>query len=171
MWTYTPPLRDMQFVIEELLGAPSRWAAMPAFAELDSDTARQVLEEAGKFASGVLAPINSAADLEGCHWTAGEVRTPAGYAAAYRAFVDGGWAALACDPEDGGQGLPALLDAAFNEMIAAANHGWTMYPGLLHGAVDCLRAHGSAGCLVQQRAWSFFDNLLIAPLDGAFTFK
>ena len=144
MWTYTPPLRDMQFVIEELLGAPSCWAAMPAFAELDSDTARQVLEEAGKFASGVLAPINSAADLEGCHWSAGEVRTPAGYRAAYRAFVDGGWAALACDPEDGGQGLPALLDAAFNEMIAAANHGWTMYPGLLHGAVDCLRAHGSA---------------------------
>jgi alkylation response protein AidB-like acyl-CoA dehydrogenase len=72
------------------------------------------------------------------------VTTPAGYREAYRAYVEGGWAALACAPEDGGQGLPALLDAAFNEMIAAANHGWTMYAGLLHGAYECLRAHGSA---------------------------
>ena len=106
-------------------------------------TPRAVLDEVGKFAAGVLAPINGAADLEGCTWMEGDVQTPAGYREAYRAFVDGGWAALACDPEDGGQGLPALLNAAFNEMIAAANHGWTMYPGLLHGAYDCLRAHGS----------------------------
>ncbi len=144
MWSYSPPLRDMQFVIEDVLGAPAAWGDMPAFAGLDAATARAVLDEAGKFAAGVLAPINGAADLEGCIWKDGEVQTPAGYREAYRAFVEGGWAALACDPEDGGQGLPALLNAAFNEMIAAANHGWTMYPGLLHGAYDCLRAHGSA---------------------------
>jgi alkylation response protein AidB-like acyl-CoA dehydrogenase len=144
MWTYTPPLRDMQFVIEEVLAAPAQWAAIPAFAELDADTARAVLDEGGKFAAGVLAPINGAADLEGCTLRDGEVRTPAGYREAYAAFVAGGWAALACDPDDGGQGLPELLNAAFNEMIAAANHGWTMYPGLLHGAYECLRAHGSA---------------------------
>jgi alkylation response protein AidB-like acyl-CoA dehydrogenase len=116
---------------------------MPHFAELDADTARAVLEEAGKFASEVLAPINSAADLQGCTWRDGEVSTPAGYREAYAAFVEGGWPALPCHPEDGGQGLPALLDAALGEMIAAANHGWTMYPGLLHGAYECLRAHGS----------------------------
>ena len=144
MWNYIPPLRDMQFVIEDVLGAPAAWRDLPAFAELDVDTARAVLDEAGKFAAGVLAPINSTGDVEGCTWKDGDVQTPAGYREAYRAFVDGGWAALACDPEDGGQGLPALLNAAFNEMIAAANHGWTMYPGLLHGAYDCLRAHGSA---------------------------
>lgn len=144
MWTYTPPLRDMQFVIEDVLGAPAAWRDLPAFADLDADTARAVLEEAGKFAASVLAPINSAADVEGCTWKDGEVQTPAGYREAYRAFVDGGWAALACDPADGGQGLPVLLNAAFDEMIAAANHGWAMYPGLLHGAYDCLRAHGSA---------------------------
>ena len=112
--------------------------------EAAQPTSRQILEEAGKFAATVLAPINGPADLEGCRWRDGEVSTPAGYREAYRGFVEGGWAALACDPEDGGQGLPALLNAAFNEMIAAANHGWTMYPGLLHGAYDCLRAHGSA---------------------------
>jgi len=143
MWNYTPPLRDMRFVIDEVLGAPAAWREMPAFADCDADTAHAVLEEAGKFATGVLAPINGAADLEGCTWKDGEVRTPAGYREAYRAFVDGGWASLACDPAHGGQGLPALLSAAFNEMIAAANHGWTMYPGLLHGAYDCLRAHAS----------------------------
>jgi alkylation response protein AidB-like acyl-CoA dehydrogenase len=144
MWAYEPPLRDMQFVIEQVLDAPAQWRELPALADLDVDTARAVLEEAGRFAAGVLAPINGRADLEGCRWHDGEVRTPAGYREAYRAFVDGGWAALACAPDDGGQGLPALLDAAFNEMIAAANHGWTMYPGLLHGAYDCLRTHGSA---------------------------
>ena len=144
MWSYTPPLRDMQFVIEDVLQAPAHWAAMPAFAEIDADTARAVLEEAGKFASEVLAPINSAADLQGCRWHDGEVRTPDGYPQAYAAYVQGGWPALSCHPDDGGQGLPALLDAALNEMIAAANHGWTMYPGLLHGAYECLRAHGSA---------------------------
>ncbi len=144
MWSYTPPLRDMQFVIEDVLEAPASWAATPAFADLDVDTARAVLEEAGRFAAGVLAPVNASGDLEGCAWADGEVRTPAGYREAYRAFVDGGWAALACAPDDGGQGLPELLNAAFNEMIAAANHGWTMYPGLLHGAYECLREHGSS---------------------------
>ena len=143
MWSYTPPLRDMQFVIEDVLQAPAAWAAMPAFAEVDAGTARAVLEEAGKFASEVLAPINAAADLQGCTWRNGEVTTPAGYKEAYAAYVQGGWPALSCHPDDGGQGLPALLDAALNEMIAAANHGWTMYPGLLHGAYECLRAHGS----------------------------
>jgi alkylation response protein AidB-like acyl-CoA dehydrogenase len=144
MWSYTPPLRDMQFVIEDVLEAPASWAATPAFADLDVETARAVLEEAGKFAAGVLAPVNASGDLEGCAWADGQVRTPAGYREAYRAFVDGGWAALACAPDDGGQGLPELLNAAFNEMIAAANHGWTMYPGLLHGAYECLREHGSS---------------------------
>lgn len=143
MWSYTPPLRAMQFVIEHVLQAPAAWASMPAFAELDAPTARAVLEEAGKFAAGVLAPINSAGDLKGCIWRDGEVITPDGYREAYASFVEGGWAALGCDTEDGGQGLPALLNAAFNEMMAAANHGWTMYPGLLHGAYECLKAHGT----------------------------
>jgi alkylation response protein AidB-like acyl-CoA dehydrogenase len=143
MWTYTPPLADMQFVIEQVLDAPSSWREMLPFAELDADTARAVLDEAGKFAADVLAPINAAGDLQGCTWRDGEVSTPAGYREAYRAFVEGGWPALPCAVEDGGQGLPALLDAALGEMIAAANHGWTMYPGLLHGAYECLRAHGS----------------------------
>jgi len=143
MWQYDAPLRDMRDVIEDLLGLPAQWAAMPRFAELDADTARQVLDEAARFATEVLAPTNAAGDTEGCTWRDGEVRTPRGYREAYRAFVDGGWPALACDPEVGGQGLPAVLNAALYEMLAAANHAWSMYSGLLHGAYECLHRHGS----------------------------
>ncbi|MEO8058395.1 MAG: acyl-CoA dehydrogenase family protein [Burkholderiales bacterium] len=143
MWHYEPPLRDMRYVIEDVLGLPAQWARLAAFAELDADTAQQVLGEAAKFARDVLAPTNAGGDLEGCHWKEGEVRTPKGFREAYRAFVDAGWPALACAPEHGGQGLPQVINAALFEMLAAANHAWTMYPGLLHGAYDCLHAHAS----------------------------
>ncbi|HJV67812.1 acyl-CoA dehydrogenase family protein [Ideonella sp.] len=143
MWHYDPPLRDMRFVIDEVLGAPDAWARMPAFDGLDADTAAEVLAQAGKFAAEVLAPLNGPGDLAGCAWHEGQVTTPPGYPAAYQDFVDGGWPALACDPDCGGQGLPQLLNAALYEMLAAANHGWTMYPGLLHGAYECLHAHAS----------------------------
>ena len=143
MWRYDPPLRDMRFVIDEVLQAPAAWPAMAGFEELDADMAAQVLEQAGRFASEILAPTNGPGDLEGCRWHDGEVQTPAGYAAAYRQFVEGGWPALACDPACGGQGLPQLLNAALFEMLAAANHAWTMYPGLLHGAYEVLHQHAS----------------------------
>ena len=143
MWHYEAPLRDMRYVIEDVLGLPAQWAAVPAFAELDADTARQVLDEAARFATEVLAPTNAPGDLEGCTLVDGAVRTPSGYKEAYRAFVEAGWPALACDPAVGGQGLPQVLNAALYEMLAAANHAWTMYPGLLHGAYECLHLHAS----------------------------
>lgn len=143
MWQYEAPLRDMRYVIEEVLGLPAQWAGVPAFAELDADTARQVLAEAARFATEVLAPTNAGGDLEGCTLSDGEVRTPRGFKEAYRAFVEAGWPALACDPAVGGQGLPQVLNAALYEMLAAANHAWTMYPGLLHGAYECLHLHAS----------------------------
>ena len=143
MYSYKAPLRDMRFVIDEVLQAPAAWSGMPPFADLDSDTASQILEQAGKFAAEVLSPMNSEADLQACTWRDGQVTTPEAYPKAYRAYVDGGWASLPCDPEYGGQGLPLLLNAAVSEMMAGANHGWTMYPGLLHGAYECLKAHGT----------------------------
>ena len=143
MWQYEAPLRDMRYVIEDVLGLPAQWAKLPAFAELDADTARQVLEEAARFATEVLAPTNANGDLEGCTLKDGEVHTPRGFRQAYRAFVEAGWPALACAPDAGGQGLPQVLNAALYEMLAAANHAWTMYPGLLHGAYECLHAHAT----------------------------
>lgn len=140
---YTPPLADMAFVIEQWLGAPADWQRMPAFKAVDVDTARMVYEAAGDFCAGQLAPINSSGDLQGCTLQDGKVRTPDGFAAAYRAYVEAGWPSLACDADVGGQGLPGLLDAALNEMIASSNHAWAMYLGILHGAYACLHAHGS----------------------------
>src|SRR5690606_24499310 len=99
MTAYVPPLRDLQFVMETVLDLPADWARMPAFADLDAATARQVVEEAGRFAAEVLAPINGPADLQGCTYANGEVTTPDGFREAYRAFVEGGWASLACAPD------------------------------------------------------------------------
>lgn len=144
MWTYVAPLRDMRFVIEELLDAPSAWLRTPAFSELDLGTAEEILVEGGKFASEILLPTNSRGDLEGCRFEADGVRTPSGFRETYRAFIDAGWPALACDADFGGQGLPQLLNAALYEMLISANHAWAMYPGLLHGAYECVKTHGNA---------------------------
>ena len=141
MWTYEAPVADMQHVLTQVLDAPASWAAQPDFADLDADTAGEVLAQAGRFASEVLAPTNAPGDRHGCTWTPEGVTTPPGFKAAYRAFVDGGWGALACTAEAGGQGLPQLLNMALFEMLSAANHGWTMYPGLLHGAYEVVLHH------------------------------
>ena len=142
-WHYEAPLRDMRFVIDDVLEAPRHWVQCAALAEVDADTAGAVLEEAARFAGGVLQPINAAGDLEGCSLEGSVVRTPAGFREAYDAYVEAGWAALPCAPEWGGQGLPLLLDAAVREMLDACNHGWNMYPDLLHGAYETVKAHGS----------------------------
>jgi len=141
-WDYRAPLQDMRFVMERVLGAPATWAQCAPFAELDLDTVDAVLQEAARFAAGVLLPINATGDAAGCvRDKAGQVRTPPGYREAYQAYVDGGWPALPCDPAWGGQGLPMLVDAAAREMLVACNHGWVMYPDLLHGAYETIKAH------------------------------
>ncbi len=143
-YEYLAPLADMRFVIERVLDAPASWAQCAGFADLDMETASTVLAEAAKFASGVLQPINASGDAQGCTLDGqGQVHTPKGFREAYAAFVDGGWPALPCAPEWGGQGLPMLLDAALREMLSACNHAWNMYPDLLHGAYETIKAHGS----------------------------
>ncbi|WP_050479781.1 acyl-CoA dehydrogenase [Herbaspirillum rhizosphaerae] len=141
--TYQPPLRDMAFVLDDVLDAPARLSTLTAHADIDAGLMKQVLEEAGRFAAEVVAPLNAGGDREGCRFADGKVQTPAGFAAAYRQFCEAGWPALACATKHGGQGLPHLLNCALFEMLSAANHGWTMYPGLLHGAYACLSTHAS----------------------------
>jgi alkylation response protein AidB-like acyl-CoA dehydrogenase len=145
MPSYTPPVRDMQFVMHELLGAVDVLKRMPRHAEVDADTMNAVLEEAGKFAAEVIAPLNLPGDREGCTFDKAthEVTTPQGFKAAYGQYVQGGWPALSCDPAYGGQGLPLLLNQCLFEMLNAANQAWTMYAGLSHGAYECLHAHGT----------------------------
>src|SRR5574343_252540 len=145
MPSYTPPLRDMQFVIHELLGAVDELKQIPKYADLDVDTVNAVLEEGGKFASKVIAPLNLVGDVQGCvlNKETHEVKTPDGFKEAYKQYTENGWSALSADPEWGGQGLPLLVNQAIYEMLNSANQAWTMYPGLSHGAHACLEAHGS----------------------------
>ena len=145
MPTYTPPLRDQKFVLHELLGVVDELKMLPAHAEIDADTINAVLEEAGKFAAGVLAPLNLSGDAEGCKLDRDShaVTTPKGFKEAYAAFVEGGWPSLSSDPAFGGQGLPHVVNQCFYEMLNSPNQAWTMYPGLAHGAYACLLEHGS----------------------------
>ena len=145
MPTYTPPLRDMQFVMHEVLKVTDDLKQIPKHADIDVDTINAVLEEGGKFAAEVAFPLNISGDTEGCtiDQTTHHVTTPKGFKEAYRQYIDGGWAALACDPEYGGQGLPYVVNGMFYEMLNSANQAWTMYPGLTHGAYAALETHGT----------------------------
>ena len=145
MAQYTPPLRDMQFVLHELLGVADQFRTMPQHREVDTDTINAVLEEAGKFAAQVVFPLNISGDAEGCKLdkTTHEVTAPSGFKQAYAAYVEGGWPSLSCDPAYGGQGLPVVLNQCLYEMLNSANQAWTMYPGLSHGAYECLHQHGT----------------------------
>jgi alkylation response protein AidB-like acyl-CoA dehydrogenase len=145
MPSYNPPLRDMQFVMHEVLHVTDTLKQIPRHADTDVDTINAVLEEGGKFAAEVVFPLNISGDTEGCKLdkTTREVTAPKGFKEAYAQYVEGGWAALSCDPEYGGQGLPFVINQCFYEMMNSANQAWTMYPGLSHGAYECLHAHGT----------------------------
>jgi len=145
MGQYVAPLRDMQFVLHELLQVENELKQIPKYAEVDADTINQVLEEGAKFTSKVLFPLNQTGDREGCHLdpVTHAVTTPKGFKEAYRQFVEAGWPSLTCDPEYGGQGLPVVLYNPFSEMLNACNQAWYMYPGLSHGAYECLHEHGT----------------------------
>ena len=140
---YQPAVDDSLFIAFEVLYAHQQLARVPAFVEVDQALMTQVLNEAGKFVADVVAPLQVVGDSIGCRFDQGQVITPPGFRSAYQAFWQAGWPALSSAPEDGGQGLPTLLEAVLYEMLSAANHGWTMAPGLLHGAYECLKHHAS----------------------------
>jgi alkylation response protein AidB-like acyl-CoA dehydrogenase len=145
MGQYVAPLRDMQFVLHELLHVQDALKQLPRHAEVDAGIINQVLEEGGKFASEVVFPLNHSGDREGCRLDKEThvVHTPKGFKEAYRQYVEAGWPSLSCDPEFGGQGLPIVLNNSLYEMLNSANQAWTMYPGLSHGAYEALHEHGT----------------------------
>jgi alkylation response protein AidB-like acyl-CoA dehydrogenase len=140
---FQPRTDDMMFILQQVLQAPQQLQALASDTEADAELMQQVLEESGKFVAEVVAPLNRDGDEIGAQWKDGAVTMPPGFRDAYQAFWQAGWPALACAPEDGGQGLPAVLEATLYEMLSAANHGWTMAPGLLHGAYECIKHHAS----------------------------
>ncbi|MDE0851776.1 acyl-CoA dehydrogenase C-terminal domain-containing protein [Yoonia sp.] len=145
---YNAPTKDLQFVLHTLLNVSAQ--DIPGYEDLDADFTSAVLEEAGKVASEVLAPLNSVGDTEGCVLENGIVRTPKGFDAAFKVMKDGGWTAMDCDPEYGGQGLPYVMSSAANEAFVSANMAFNMYQGLTHGAYSAIHAHGTDA---QKQKW------------------
>jgi alkylation response protein AidB-like acyl-CoA dehydrogenase len=141
--SYQPPVREHLFLLKDVLGIEA-YSNLPGFADAPMDVVEQILGESAKFCAEVLAPLNTVGDKQGCVRNAdGSVTTPPGFQAAYRQFVDGGWPALGAEPAFGGQGLPAVVNLACNEMSSAANMAFSMYPGLTHGAYSAILAGGS----------------------------
>ncbi len=143
MADYAAPVRDMRFIIGDQIGYPAI-AALNGGSDASADLVDAVLEEAAKMAGGVLAPLNRVGDVEGCRLEGDEVITPAGWRDAYAAFCENGWAALAMDPEYGGQGLPKLVATAVSEMWDAANMAFGLCPLLTNGAIEAIAQHGSS---------------------------
>lgn len=141
MQDYSPPIADYRFLLTEVLGFDAQMQELGK--DVDTDLAVAVLEEAGKLCAGTLHPLNRTGDEEGCHLVNGEVKTPVGFAAAYREFADGGWTSLSADPEYGGQGLPFILQLWLDEMLSAANLSFGLVPGLSRGAAEAVAAHAS----------------------------
>jgi alkylation response protein AidB-like acyl-CoA dehydrogenase len=138
---YNAPVKDLQFVLHDLLKVSEQ--DIPGFEDLDRDFTCAVIEEAGKVASEVLAPLNMVGDVEGCVLENGVVRTPKGFKDAFMVMKDGGWTAMDCDPEYGGQGLPYVMHTAAQELMVSANMAFQMYQGLTHGAYSAIHVHGS----------------------------
>lgn len=161
MPTYKAPLRDIHFVMHELLESESFYKRLPGFEDVTRDLMDAILKEAARFSEDVLAPLNRQGDEQGCSWDDGKVITPDGFAAAYNQYVENGWASLAADREHGGQGMPNLLGTIVNELAGTANWSWLMYPGLSHGAVKTIESHGDPD---QQR--KFLPKLITGEWTG-----
>ncbi len=140
--TYSPPLTDMRFILENLC-ALGETARLPGFEEVTTDLIDAVLEEAARLAVGVLAPLNATGDAEGSKLIDGVVRTPDGWKEAYAAFVEGGWNGAAFEPEHGGMGLPWVVNAALQEMVHAANMSFGLCPLLNQGAIEAVALNAS----------------------------
>ncbi|CAN1555009.1 CaiA Acyl-CoA dehydrogenases [Paracoccaceae bacterium] len=141
MPSYAAPVKDMQFVLHEVLMVST--ADIPGYSDLDPSFTQAVLDEAAKVAQDILAPLNGAGDREGCSLENGVVRTPAGFKQAFETLREGGWMSLDAAPEYGGQGLPYLMHSVVNEAFVSANMAFNMYQGLTHGAYSAILVHGT----------------------------
>lgn len=143
MTDYKAPLRDMNFAYFELFDYASHWKQFPQYNETDQDLVEAIFSESAKFAENVLVPIYRSGDEEGCTWSEDGVKTPAGYKEAYQQFVEAGWPSMTHSVDHGGQGLPESVGLALAEITSAANQSFGMYPGLSHGAMRTIEAHGT----------------------------
>jgi alkylation response protein AidB-like acyl-CoA dehydrogenase len=148
MPSYTPPTKDMQYVLHDVLNIVE--AGIAGYGDLDRDFTAAILEEAGRISAEVLAPLNAVGDRQGCRLENGIVYTPEGFKGAFDQMKESGWPAIDMPEDFGGQGLPYVMNTATGEMFSAANQAFTMYQGLTHGAASTLLAHGTEA---QKAKW------------------
>ncbi|RPE30940.1 hypothetical protein EC846_1643 [Acinetobacter sp. BIGb0102] len=159
---YKAPLRDMQFVLHEMLQTEQNYQGLSKYQEsVNRELIDQYLEAAADFCENELAPINQNGDQEGCHLNQGVVTTPKGFKEAYQKYAELGFTSLTADPEYGGQGLPTLLRIAISEMLCGSNWAWAMYPGLSHGAMRTIEHHGT-----EQQKKAFLTQLIRGVWTG-----
>ncbi|MDX1590289.1 MAG: acyl-CoA dehydrogenase family protein, partial [Oleiphilaceae bacterium] len=140
---YKAPLRDIQFVMQELLDSATHYSKLPGAEDATPDMVDAIIQEGAKFCEQVLSPLNQVGDREGCTWSEDGVKTPTGFREAYQQYIEGGWPSMTASPELGGQGLPGSLSIVMSEMVGTCNWAFGMYPGLSHGCIHSLEAHGS----------------------------
>lgn len=159
---YKAPLRDMQFVLHEMLETEQNYQRLSKYQEsVNRELIDQYLEAAADFCENELAPINQNGDQEGCHLNQGVVTTPKGFKEAYQKYAELGFTSLTADPEYGGQGLPTLLRIAISEMLCGSNWAWAMYQGLSHGAMRTIEHHGT-----EQQKQQFLTKLISGIWTG-----
>ncbi|WP_336039614.1 acyl-CoA dehydrogenase C-terminal domain-containing protein [Acinetobacter calcoaceticus] len=162
MHLYKAPLRDMQFVLHEMLQTEENYQRLSKYQEsVNRELIDQYLEAAADFCENELAPINQNGDQEGCHLNQGVVTTPKGFKEAYQKYAELGFTSLTADPEYGGQGLPTLLRIAISEMLCGSNWAWAMYQGLSHGAMRTIEHHGT-----EQQKQQFLTKLISGVWTG-----
>ena len=159
---YKAPLKDIEFVMNDVLNFEQHYANLPGGEEATPDLVNAILVEAAKFSEEILSPINQIGDQQGCtRHEDGSVTTPDGFKEAYQQYVEGGWPSLAHDVEFGGQGLPESLGSVISEMVGAANWSWGMYPGLSHGCMNTLSSHGT-----QEQKQAYLPKLISGEWTG-----
>lgn len=142
MTTYVAPVKDIQFVLEEVAGL-DEVTALPGFEDATPDLVSAVLGEAGRLAEEVIAPLNKESDKQGATWADYKVTTAPGFKDAYKQFAEGGWIGLTCDPEYGGQGLPQILGIPLGEIWNSASTSFALCPMLTYGAIEAIDHHAS----------------------------
>jgi len=159
---YKAPLKDIEFVMNDVLDFEQHYANLPGCEEATPDLVNAILTEAAKFSEEVLSPLNQIGDQQGCtRHDDGSVTTPDGFKEAYAQYVEGGWPSLSHDVEFGGQGLPESLGSVISEMVGAANWSWGMYPGLSHGCMNTLASHGT-----DQQKQAYLPKLVSGEWTG-----
>ncbi|TMM43325.1 acyl-CoA dehydrogenase C-terminal domain-containing protein [Colwellia ponticola] len=143
MLSYKAPIADIKFLIEDVFKYYDHYKKYAEFEEASPDLIDAIMQECAKFCENELLPLYQSGDKEGCQFDNGKVTTPKGFKKAYKQYVDGGWSALSHPVEHGGQGLPPSLGLVQSEMVGTANWSWAMYPGLSHGAMNTINAHGN----------------------------